>query len=112
MRERERAESGGEEREVGGLFRQAATKRWSVDLDDDATVIKTVEQGVNHVLWFQQMIPGIRFKVGCDNGGFAGFVAFLHELEKSIHLLFVQGQIAQFILCKAKYYVKLKVEVL
>jgi hypothetical protein len=53
LRERERAESGGEEREVGGLFRQAATKRWSVDLDDDATVIKTVEKSINHVFWFQ-----------------------------------------------------------
>jgi hypothetical protein len=53
LRERERAESGGEEREAGGLFRQAATKRWSVDLDNDATVIKTVEKSINHVFWFQ-----------------------------------------------------------
>ncbi len=87
-----------QEGEIGfGLLRGLIAERFSLDRDDTAAMPEAVEQCVDHAFGLEDVVPVLELEVGGDDCWAACFVAFFHELEKAIHLLGSQGEIAQFV---------------
>ena len=71
-------------------------QRGAVDPYCNAVMFKSVQEGIYQGFASEEVIPFWIVQVGSNNGGFSG-IAFTHEFEKGINLLWLEGQIPQFV---------------
>lgn len=73
------------------------TKRIAINFYNCALVIQAIKQRIDHIFGLQELIPFVRLKIRSDDCGLPGLVTFLHKLKESIHLFFVEGEVAELI---------------
>ena len=57
----------------------------------------------------EDLRPIFKHAVGGDHNGTL-FISLTDDLEEQVGTIFIDRQVAQFVLCQVKYYVKLKAE--